>query len=65
MKKDELRHDPVKENIIKFIDYMKNNQSLVFKLLFAVIILVSLLSYYISINSVKLDNAAKIAGTAQ
>ena len=28
MKKEELRHDPIRENIVKGVEYIKDNQNM-------------------------------------
>ncbi len=65
MKKEELRHDPVRENIVKGVEYIKENQNTVLKVFAGLIILVVVLSFYKHKGTIKLDNASKIAGIAQ
>ena len=65
MKKEELRHDPVRENIVKGVEYIKENQNTVLKVFAGLIILVVVLSFYKHKETIKLDNASKIAGVAQ
>ena len=65
MRKEELRHDPVRENIVKGVEYIKENQNTVLKIFTGLVILVVLLSFYKNKGTVKLDNASKIAGLAQ
>ena len=65
MRKEELRHDPVRENIVKSIEYIKENQNTVLKIFAGLVILISGLSFYKHITTIKLDNASKIAGLAQ
>ena len=65
MKKEELRHDPVRENIVKGVEYIKENQNTVLKVFAGLIILVVVLSFYKHKGTIKLDNASKIAGLAQ
>ena len=65
MRKEELRHDPVRENIVKGVEYIKENQNTVLKVFSGLVILVVILSFYKHKGTVKLDNASKIAGLAQ
>ena len=65
MKKEELRHDPVRENIVKSIEYIKENQNTVLKIFAGLVILVGGLSLYKHMGTIKLDNASNIAGLAQ
>ena len=65
MRKEELRHDPVRENIVKGVEYIKENQNTVLKVFAGLVILVIVLSFYKHKGTVKLDNASKIAGLAQ
>ena len=65
MKKDELRHDPVRENIIKGVEYIGNNKNTLFKVFIGVVFLVAAFSYYNYTGSVNVGNAAEIAGLAQ
>ena len=65
MRKEELRHDPVRENIVKGVEYIKENQNTVLKVFAGLVILVVVLSFYKHKGTVKLDNASKIAGLAQ
>ena len=65
MKKQELRHDPIRENIVKGVQYFNENSGMVLKL-FAVIVLgIAGISYYNYIDSMKVENAANITGIAQ
>ena len=65
MRKEELRHDPVRENIVKSIEYIKENQNTVLKIFAGIVILVVVISFYKNRGTVKLGNASKIAGLAQ
>ena len=65
MRKEELRHDPVRENIVKGVEYIKSNQNIFFKIFAVIVILVTCASYYNHIGNVKIDNASQIAGLAQ
>ena len=65
MKKQELRHDPIRENIVKVVQYFNENSSTVLKV-FAVIVLgIAGISYYNHTDSMKVENAANITGRAQ
>ena len=65
MKKQELRHDPIRENIVKGVQYFNENSSTVLKV-FAVIVLgIAGISYYNHTDSMKVENAANITGRAQ
>ena len=65
MKKQELRHDPVRENIVKGVQYFNENSGTVLKV-FAVIVLgIAGISYYNHTGSIKIENAANITGRAQ
>ena len=65
MKKQELRHDLVRENIVKGVQYFNENSGTVLKV-FAVIVLgVIGISYYNHTGSIKIDNAANVTGRAQ
>ena len=56
MKKQELRHDPIRENIVKGVQYFNENSGTVLKV-FAVIVLgVIGISYYNHTESIKIDN---------
>ena len=65
MKKEELRHDPVRDNIVKGVEYIKDNQNTALKIFAGVAILVAGFSYFNYIGSVKIGNASNIAGLAQ
>ena len=65
MRKEEIRHDPIRENIVKGVEYLKDNQSIVIKIFFSVIILVAISSYYSYTKSIRNDNASNIVGMAQ
>jgi len=65
MRKEEIRHDPVREYIVKSIEYIKENQNTVLKIFAGLVILVGGLSLYKHMGTIKLDNASNIAGLAQ
>ena len=65
MKKHELRHDPIRENIVKGVQYFNENSGTVLKV-FAVIVLgIAGISYYNHTRSMMVENAANITGRAQ
>jgi predicted Zn-dependent protease len=65
MKKEELRHDPIRESIIKGIQYLNENSASVFKLLAVIILLIGCISYYSHLGNLKSERASHIAGRAQ
>ena len=65
MKKDEIRRDPIRENIINGIEYLKYHQNIVFKIFVVFAIMIAGFSYYNYIGSEKIKNASIIAGLAQ
>ena len=60
MKKEEIRYDPIKDKIIRFVEYLKNNQSLVLKVFLVLIIIIAIVSYYSNMNNIKNENASNI-----
>ena len=65
MKKQELRHDPIRENIVKGIQYFSENTSTVIQILAVVVLVVGGLSYYNHTGNIKMENASHLAGRAQ
>jgi outer membrane protein assembly factor BamD (BamD/ComL family) len=65
MKKQELRHDPIRENIVKGIQYFSENTSTVLQILAVVVLAVGGLSYYNHTGNIKMENASHLAGRAQ
>ena len=65
MRKEEIRYDPVKDKIIRTIEYLKNNQSLVLKAFLGLIVIVAIASYYSNLNFIKNETASNVAGIAQ
>ena len=65
MRKEELRHDPVRENIVKIATYFKNNQSTVFKIFLTLVILIAILSYSNNMKKIKGQVSNRTAGLAQ
>ena len=65
MLKDELRHDPIRENITKGAQYIQNNQQIVLKIFIGFLIMVAVFSYYNHLRNIKITNAANISGLAQ
>ena len=65
MKKEELRHDPIRENIVKGVQYFSENTSTVLQILAIVILAVGGLSYYNHTGNIKMESASHLAGRAQ
>ena len=65
MKKEELRHDPIRENIVKGVQYFSENTSTVLQILAVVVLAVGGLSYYSHTGNIKMENASHLAGRAQ
>ena len=65
MKKEELRHDPIRESIVKGIQYLNENSASVFKLLAVIILIIVCISYYSHLGNLKSETASHIAGRAQ
>jgi tetratricopeptide (TPR) repeat protein len=65
MKKEELRHDPVRESIVKGVQYLSGNTSTVLQILAVVVLAVGGLSYYNHTGNIKMENASHLAGRAQ
>ena len=65
MKKEELRHDPVRENIVKGVQYFSDNTGTVLQVFAAIVITVGGLSYYNHIKNIKMESASHLAGRAQ
>ena len=65
MKKEELRHDPIRENIVKGVQYFSENTSSVLQILAVVVLAVGGLSYYNHTGNIKMESASHLAGRAQ
>ena len=65
MKKDELRRDPIRENIVKGVQYFSENTSTVLQILAVVVLAVGGLSYYSHTGNIKMENSSHLAGRAQ
>ena len=65
MKKEELRHDPIREYIVKGVQYFSENTSTVLQILAVVVLAVGGLSYYNHTGNIKMENASHLAGRAQ
>ena len=65
MKKEELRKDPIREYIIKGLEYLKDKQKIVLKVFLTLSVMVAAFSYYNHVGSMKIENASIIAGLAQ
>ena len=65
MKKEELRHDPIRENIVKGVQYFSENTSTVLQILAVVVLAVGGLSYFNHTGNIKMESASHLAGRAQ
>ena len=65
MKKEELRRDPIRENIVKGVQYFSENTRTVLQILLAVVLAVGGLSYYNHTGNIKIETASHLAGRAQ
>jgi len=65
MKKEELRRDPIRENIVKGVQYFSGNASTVLQILGVVVLAVGGLSYYNHTGNMKMESASHLAGRAQ
>ena len=65
MKKEELRHDPIRENIVKGVQYFSENTSTVLQILAVVVLAVGGLSYYSHTGNIKMESSSHLAGRAQ
>ena len=65
MKKEELRYDPIRENIVKGVQYFSENTSTVLQILAVVVLAVGGLSYYNHTGNIKMESASHLAGRAQ
>ena len=65
MKKEELRYDPIRENIVKGVQYLNDNSRQVIKILIIIVLVVVVISYYNHIDSVQIESASHLAGKAQ
>ena len=65
MKKEELRHDPIRENIVKGVQYFSENTSTVLQILAIVVFAVGGSSYYNHTGNIKMESASHLAGRAQ
>ena len=65
MKKEELRHDPIRENIVKGVQYFSENTITVLQILAVVVLAVGGLSYYNHTGNMKMESASHLAGRAQ
>ena len=65
MKKEDIRHDPVRDKIIEYIDSMKGNQSIVLTIIGSLVIMILAFGYFQNLNSDNSNNSSNIAGLAQ
>jgi len=65
MKKQELRHDVFRENIVKGVEYFNDNRAIVIKIFAVLILIISGMSYYKHLGGAKIESAGQLAGRAQ
>jgi len=65
MKKQELRHDIFRENVIKAIQHFNENSSTVIKIFAVIILLIAGISYYNILGVSQTKSSAHLAGRAQ
>ena len=65
MKKQELRHDAFRENVVKGVEYFNKNRTTAIKIFAVIVLAVGGMSYYKHLGSIKLESAAHLAGRAQ
>ena len=65
MKKQELRRDAFRENVVKGIEYFNENRATAIKIFALIVLAVGGMSYYKHLGSIKLESAAHLAGRAQ
>ena len=65
MKKQELRRDAFRENVVKGIEYFNEHRYNAIKIFALIVLVVGGISYYKHLDSMKLESAAHLAGRAQ
>jgi len=65
MKKQELRRDAFRENVVKGVQYFNDNTATIIKIFVVIVLLVLGMSYYNHLGKIKQKNAAHLAGRAQ
>ena len=65
MKKQEIRHDPVRENIVKGVQYTKDNKEKVLAFLAGLALLIGGFSYMNRTDSIKIEEASHLSGIGQ
>ena len=65
MKKQDLRHDVFRENVVKGVEYFNENRATAIKIFAIIVLAVGGMSYYKHLGSIKLESAAHLAGRAQ
>jgi len=65
MRKEELRHDAFRENIVKGVEYFNENRATVIKIFAILVLIVGGMSYYKHLGNGKIESAAQLAGRAQ
>ena len=65
MKKQEIRKDPIRENLVKSFQYIQEHKSTVAKVFVCIGLAIGVLSYANYSKSLKIENSTHIAGRAQ
>ena len=65
MRKEELRHDAFRENIVKGVEYFNENRASVVKIFAVIILIVGGMSYYKHLGGATIESAGQLAGRAQ
>ena len=65
MKKEEIRHDPVRDRIIQLIESIKKNKNSVLSSILIIILLIGGYGYFQNINLIKNSDSISISGLAQ
>jgi len=65
MRKEEIRHDPIRDKIIKYIESVKENQSIVLTIIGLIVIIILTFGYFQNLNLNSSSNASNIAGLGQ
>ncbi len=65
MKKQELRRDAFRENVVKGVEYFNLNRATAIQIFSIIVLAVGGMSYYKHLGSIKFESAAHLAGKAQ
>ena len=65
MKKDELRRDPIREYIVRAIQYLNHNSTFVFKILVVLLFSIAGISYFNYLGNAQSESASHLSGRAQ